>query len=174
MKPKIILILAFLIGDYSFLGAQTDTLNQPHMNYKVQKEYDENGNIIRYDSSYSYSYSSPGFNNFQLDSFPSFPELFNPDFMEEFFNSSPWMMDSLFDFQYQFRPFLDDSLMNSFFDFPIDHYRDKFYYEYQFQHLDSLMKRYQFMIDSMYNAPDSLSIPVQPNKNKKILKTTPI
>lgn len=46
--------------------------NQPKVDVKVNKKYDENGNLIQYDSSYSVIYSSPGtdiqFNNMDSDS----------------------------------------------------------------------------------------------------------
>lgn len=39
---------------------QLSTTNQPNEKIKVTREYDENGNLIRYDSTYSYFYSSNG------------------------------------------------------------------------------------------------------------------
>lgn len=37
---------------------ENNCANQPQENIKVNKEYDKNGNLISYDSTYSYSYSS--------------------------------------------------------------------------------------------------------------------
>jgi hypothetical protein len=39
---------------------QTDTANIPKYKIKVNKQYDDSGHLMRYDSSYSYSYTSPG------------------------------------------------------------------------------------------------------------------
>ena len=41
--------------------AVSDTAN-PKTSVTVNKKYDDKGNLIRYDSSYSYSYKSPGGN----------------------------------------------------------------------------------------------------------------
>ena len=41
-------------------GEDSLNTNQPKVNYKVNKQYDEHGNLISYDSTYTYSYSSPG------------------------------------------------------------------------------------------------------------------
>ncbi|PBQ33536.1 hypothetical protein CNR22_17720 [Sphingobacteriaceae bacterium] len=39
---------------------ETETLSKPVVRFKVNKQYDTNGNVIRYDSTYSYSYSGTG------------------------------------------------------------------------------------------------------------------
>jgi hypothetical protein len=36
-------------------NTKTDSINQPKEHWKVHKEFDENGNVIRYDSIYSWS-----------------------------------------------------------------------------------------------------------------------
>lgn len=41
---------------------------QPDERVEVNKEYDEDGNLVRYDSTYSYSYSSSGMSGVQMDS----------------------------------------------------------------------------------------------------------
>jgi hypothetical protein len=40
--------------------AATDSTANPKTDVKVNKKYDDKGNLIQYDSSYSYFYSSPG------------------------------------------------------------------------------------------------------------------
>ena len=45
-----------------------DTINHPQTNIKVNREYDKNGNLIRYDSTYSYSYSNISGNPANIDS----------------------------------------------------------------------------------------------------------
>jgi hypothetical protein len=45
-----------------------DTINHPQTNIKVNREYDKNGNLIRYDSTYSYSYSNVSGSPANIDS----------------------------------------------------------------------------------------------------------
>ncbi len=59
------LFLSVLVGCKGQVNDKTgsnklDTINkiEPKTNIKVNKEYDENGNLIRYDSTYSYYYSN--------------------------------------------------------------------------------------------------------------------
>ncbi len=49
-------------NDRSFLPDNEDSLkrNEPKVDVKVNKKFDENGNLIQYDSSYSIIYTSPG------------------------------------------------------------------------------------------------------------------
>jgi hypothetical protein len=55
-----------------------DTLNKPKFNVKVNKEFDSKGNLIRYDSTYSYSFKGNGSMAF-------------PDSLGAFkFSRSPW------------------------------------------------------------------------------------
>jgi hypothetical protein len=73
-------------------------VNQPKIDIKVNKKYDESGNLIQYDSSYSIIYSSPNsdiqYFNFDNDSlFMKFKnnmninDFFNNDFFtDDFFN----------------------------------------------------------------------------------------
>lgn len=77
--------------------------NQPKTDIQVNKEYDENGNLIRYDSSYSYYYSNiqnePVLGDSLLNEFKGY---FNNNC---FFSKDPFFNDLFF----------GDSLMN--FDF---------------------------------------------------------
>ncbi|HBF87088.1 MAG TPA: hypothetical protein DDX39_00490 [Bacteroidales bacterium] len=63
----------------------------PQTNVEVNKEYDENGNLTRYDSTYTYFYSSSGDETFMNDSvFIDFQKHFNQPFgfaNEPFFNN---------------------------------------------------------------------------------------
>ena len=68
----------------------------PKIDVKVNKEYDKNGNIIKYDSIYSYFYSNINdtnsidtvFNNFYSLFEKSSPDLINNYFDNVFFNDS--------------------------------------------------------------------------------------
>jgi hypothetical protein len=75
-----------------------DTARKPTTNYRINKEYDSKGNLVRYDSVYSYVYTGSGkpFLNdsifYQLKPFlgTPFPAPFNG------FNSRLFFNDSLF------------------------------------------------------------------------------
>ena len=80
------------------LGGLTDTLeNKPQTKIIVNKEYDEFGNLVKFDSSYSYFYSNlqndstfgdSSYNLFQEDFFNSFPNIQKPFLNDIFFEDS--------------------------------------------------------------------------------------
>jgi hypothetical protein len=90
-----------LYGNQSEGFSVKDTLkNQPKVDIKVNKKYDEFGNLIQYDSSYSIFYSSPGANihffNGNSDSVMAhFRDFFDNDkfFKDEFFDKNFRMFD---------------------------------------------------------------------------------
>lgn len=75
----------------------------PNGNWKIKKEIDENGNIIKYDS--TFSYSSRGFNRVNSDS------IFNSFFEEPKFDDF-FLRDSAF-FNTHYKRM--DEIMNRFF-----------------------------------------------------------
>lgn len=109
------LLLSFFL--YSFINQNDNSknyspdnddslkINQPKIDVKVNKKFDEKGNMIQYDSSYSIIYSSPGtdiqFYNLDNDSifsqfknsmqendfFKHFPDM---DFQNDFFKMDTW------------------------------------------------------------------------------------
>ncbi|MBI9057545.1 MAG: hypothetical protein JEZ01_07205 [Labilibaculum sp.] len=70
MKIVINSALSVFILLFSFTGftQKQDTTKLPNKNIKVQREYDEDGNLIRYDSTYVYSWSSDSSYHFNPDS----------------------------------------------------------------------------------------------------------
>lgn len=97
-------ILSIIITSCSFSQSNEKQLNangnQPKINFKVNKQYDDKGNVIGYDSTYSYSFSD-SINSLNHDtaifrsySFPNgqFPgsinQQFNPD---SIFKNDPFM-----------------------------------------------------------------------------------
>ncbi len=74
--------------------------NAPHSSWKVNRKYDDKGNLIRYDSTYTWSYSSGGKSrqvnadsvmaSFRREFNVEFPSLFNKSF------GDPVWSDSLF------------------------------------------------------------------------------
>jgi len=77
MKTIKIMLVSLLFVNFSGCNGQTpkgkselaetkqatplkgDSLDKPRIGVKVNKQYDDKGNIVRFDSTYSYFYSSP-------------------------------------------------------------------------------------------------------------------
>ena len=122
MKNLIFLVLFFLIisnSSHSQLEVYIDTskTESPNESWNVNKKYDKDGNIIQYDSSYSYSYLSNG-GYLNIDSLISTFGMNN-------FYSNPFEIYSTFNFfnqrsriiEYVFKEFIQiDSFFNDFFD----------------------------------------------------------
>ncbi len=149
MKIKAILFLLLPILSFTGCNGQTkkgesstvtakneiaveDTLNKPQVKVKVNKQFDNKGNIVRYDSTYSYFYSSPGgkslnssndsvYSHFRSYFHKKYPDFLKPQYDNIFYN------DSLF--------------------------------KYDFFNNDYFMKRFELnrkMFDNMYQQMDSL------------------
>jgi len=76
---------------------------KPKIDYKVNKEYDENGNLIRVDSTYTYYYSNIDKDAMMNDSiFKKFNEHFNlkspfgNSLLDEFFKQNNYLEDDFF------------------------------------------------------------------------------
>jgi hypothetical protein len=80
--------------------------NEPKTNIKVKKEYDDHGNIVRYDSTYTYVYSNPESNSVSDSIMENFSKHFSKHFSDEnFFSDDPFLNDM----------FAGDSLLKSDF-----------------------------------------------------------
>jgi hypothetical protein len=109
-------------------------VNKPKVEIKVNKVYDENGNIIRYDSVYTWSYS--GGNNGNVDVFTIDPDsLFN--------SFIPWFDQhaDIFSNPFSNKIFNDSTMYLDFFN--NDHFFDDwqnelFNFQDEMKHLDSL------------------------------------
>ena len=95
--------------------------NKPQKSWTVNKEFDENGNVIRYDSTYTWSYSNVEGDlvNVNVDSlmnsFKSYfndqmPSIIGQDFMK------PMMGDSLLREDFFSNNFFHDRFKDDFFD----------------------------------------------------------
>jgi hypothetical protein len=143
MKQFLILAVAVFLGFLNCNGQKYDTASgktNPNTDIKVNKEYDEQGNLIRYDSTYTYSYSNIGTDSLFSDSiFNSFRDHFNHRFLfsedpffKDFFFQDSVMKDDFFDdnfFMKRFKENMDqmdnlfeemDSVKNDFFKKQID------------------------------------------------------
>lgn len=146
--------------------------NKPDIKYKVNKEYDKNGNITRYDSTYSYSWSSNGQIPFDIDSvYYHFKNLgfINFDFDYTFNHlgeSIPFRNDSIFgktfpNFDKQFEDFFKNTpfSMDPFLDNNSKSYIGGDIQKQLFEH----QKRMEQLFHDFYLNPDSIN--KTPNKN---------
>lgn len=118
---KMVFLSMMIVGLFPFSKAfcqiHTQTPNEPKEDIKVNREYDENGNVIRYDSTYSWSWSSTGDNG-------TFPDsVFQ--FYNGFGSFSSFNVDSLFQ---QFNMLMQGSMFpdSMFFNEPFFHFNDPF------------------------------------------------
>ena len=123
-KITVLVLVSFLISNFSFsqLEVYLDTIknNSPNESWNVNKKYDKNGNIIQYDSSYSYSYSSTGeylnidslITNFGINNLFSNP--FDLDSSFNFHNQKSRMMENFFNEFMEIDSFFNDFFYNNF------------------------------------------------------------
>ena len=145
----------------------TDSVpNNPKIDIKVRKKYDDNGNLIGYDSTYSYVYVSPGgkaeeinmdslMQQFQPFFFQHGQQMFKDPF-EEFFKNDPFLNDNFFD-----EHFFENQFNQNMFNF-----------KEMFQRMDSLRNEFlkqQYPNFTPGQTPNGLKVPKkkQNDKNKK-------
>lgn len=102
-----------------------DSLAKPKIDVKVNRQYDDKGNIVRFDSTYSYFYSSPKgsiylANDSVFSSFRSFFEKSYPDLMDRrtnniFFNDSLFKYDFFNDDYFQKRFELNNKMFENIY-----------------------------------------------------------
>ncbi len=138
MISKVLLTIAISIALFSCNGQNTRKESEntgdttPKTDIKVNKEYDDQGNLIRYDSTYSYYYSNIKDDSKLKDSiFSSFKQHFNDQF---FFSDRPYFNNLFF----------QDSLL--FYDF----YKDDFF-QNRFKSNMGKMDRMFWEMDSIKN-----------------------
>ena len=112
-KVMTLMFLSFLVGGCN--GQKTlnekgtkqiasiDTVAKPKEDIRVNKRYDDKGNLLQYDSTYSYFYSSPGFknrissdslfSNFKLPLKDEYKGLLDDNMNSIFFNDSLFKYD---------------------------------------------------------------------------------
>jgi hypothetical protein len=117
MKKLAIMCIAFIItllscnGQYEKKADKNSKTNAPNTDIKVNKEYDKNGNLIKYDSTYSSYYSHIGNNSILGDSIlKSFKNHFNQKYLfsnEPFFNDL-FFQDSLLRYDFYKKDFFSN------------------------------------------------------------------
>ncbi|MBV7269873.1 hypothetical protein [Winogradskyella luteola] len=134
---------------------QSDSLDQPKESWKVNKEVDENGNIIRYDSIYSRS------------SFGNLKDMAK----DSMFNKVQSMMQKRFSmFQSPgMNGFAEhDSIMKQFFS--DDFFKDDFFSNgapSSFPNMDDMIKRMEAMRQQFFNDNHRYIIPPEEKKMKE-------
>ena len=124
----------------------------------VNKEFDENGNLIQYDSTYVWQWNSDSTMNFSFDDNfafgKEFPEMFNGFFNDSIFEQFGLLHD------HQFQPFIDEEFFRHFqhsfpdsmsvqgFPFELDsttsfQFGQQFPGNFDFQELEDLQKQFQ-------------------------------
>lgn len=142
------------------INEREDTVkNNPKIDIKVEKEYDENGNIIRYDSSYTYIYTHPNGNSEELN-MDSIFESFRPYFFDRGFDIMHDPFNRFFDKDtfYQRHFFDDDFFMQQF-------ENEMFRFEEMMQKMDSLRNRF---LREQYPDYEQLDEPVKKKKTKGV------
>ncbi|MEI8202798.1 MAG: hypothetical protein WCH34_07280 [Bacteroidota bacterium] len=146
-----ILILSTLFQVASNAQNQNDeqknqSNTQPKTNIKVNKEYDKEGNLIKYDSTYTYYYSnSENSQNINDSVLNDFKKQFHQQY---FFSDEPFFNNFFF----------QDSLMNNNF-FSNDYFSKRFK-----DNMESMDKLFQQM-DSLKN--EFFLKPTQPEDKKQ-------
>ena len=137
MRHLWFIILAVALVSYSCDAQKKDSTNNvtmlktvPKTNIKVNKEYDKDGNLIKYDSTYSYFYSNMGTDSHIRDS------VFN-EFMKKFNEQYSFPDTSFFN-----NVFFQDSLLK------YDFFKNDFFIE-RFRHN-------QKQVEKIFNEMDSL------------------
>lgn len=119
-------------GQQKNQNKEKQNANLPETDIKVNKEYDEDGNLIRYDSTYSYYYSNIAEDKTMQDSiFNAFREHFNDQY---FFSNRPFFEEFFF----------EDSLLH------YDFYKEDFFSK-RFQHNMKRMEELFKEMDSVKN-----------------------
>jgi len=154
MKKTMIISIMFLLIVTACSGQKNENTiskakeNQPKTNIQVNKEYDELGNLIKYDSTYSYYYSNIENDIFLRDSIINqFKNNFNTQYL---FSKDPFFSDFFF----------RDSLLN--FDF----YTKDFFLN-RYQNNTKRMNQLFMEMDSIKNLFFREQFP-EPNKKKEI------
>jgi hypothetical protein len=138
-------MLAVLAVSIALSGCNGQTMNKenkpkttvPQTNIKVNKEYDKNGNLIRFDSSYSSYYSNIKGDSVLKDSiFNNFKSRFNNSY---FFSNQPYFKDFFF----------ADSLLK------YDFYKKDFFYNrfrQNIDRMDSLFRGMDIVKNDFFNS----------------------
>lgn len=104
---------------------QQDSLHKPKVNVQVNRKYDDNGNLISFDSTYSYFYQSPSgqlstdndtiFQKFSQHFNTMYPGFLNKGSKDLFFNDSLFKYDFFNDDYFRKRYELNSKIFEDMF-----------------------------------------------------------
>ncbi|MEZ4722651.1 MAG: hypothetical protein R2813_12320 [Flavobacteriales bacterium] len=110
--------------------------NQPDVRVSVNREYDDNGNLIRFDSTYSWSYQSKSGDEMMVN-----PDSVIMQFRSQFNHHFSNRIDSQFQQWFQFDPFIQQDFMSP--DFFHDRWqRDMLDMDMMFRQMDSIKRQF--------------------------------
>lgn len=172
---RLVTLLVFFFFP-SLQAQQPDTLKGPDIHIKVHTDRDDQGNIIRYDSAYSYSWSSTGDSIPRIidsllqghDLFPHHFWPFRPGMLMP--DSLPGYIISPFDFNSDpfFYGFTDTTFYKSIERF-FEEFRKGFYHGHAFPQ-DSLITPYFRHIPAFPQFPPVPDFPESDKKHRKAIK----
>jgi len=134
-----------------------DNKNQPDVHINVNRELDKNGNVVRYDSTYSWSWRSDGSQpvpqNFLNDS--------NHTAFFRFFDNQDFPEDQLIN------PF--DNNIDSLFS---QHFNGSYFVNME-KEMQEMMQHQQQMMNELFGQPPIIPAPEQKNDTNNIQKKVP-
>ena len=117
MKKLCILLVVSLLSVY--VMAQADTIVQPNVQIKVKKQFDNNGNVVGYDSTVVTTWHSGNFDvdadslyKSMMEKMPFDFSVMSPDSMWINFNKNFFNISSPFDIEEEFKK-MDEMFMKS-------------------------------------------------------------
>lgn len=150
-KTGALLIIPGLFSCSFSQTADSDSIqkkkNQPDVHINVNRELDNNGNVIRFDSTYSWSWSSDGSQTIPND-------FINDTIRLGSFNKNMF-----------FNPFGSDTILNPSFN-------DLFYNNFENQ-MQEMMQRQRQMMEELFGQPPIIPAPEEKDKNNIQQKVPP-
>lgn len=153
----VLLCLTSFSYGQSIEQSEPNKKNQPDVRINVNRELDNNGNVIRYDSTYSWSWSSDG----SQDSQQFLMNDSNNAFFFKFFDNQDFQNE-------QFLNLLDnniDSLYSRHFSDP--------YFENMEKQMQEMMHRQQQFMEELFGQPPIIPAPEENNDTNNFQQKAP-
>lgn len=177
MKKAVLTTMILCIG-LSMTQAQNKQ-GTPEEKSIVNKEFDENGNLLKYDSTYVWQWNSDSTMSFSFGDDWAFGQKF-PDMFGEFFNDSIFEKYGLFN-NPSFQPFGNDDFFGQFghtfpgFPFENDsvfryHFGQPFQDDFGLKEFEELQKQMQRYFNQRNNMLPDFSTPEQRREWEELLQ----
>lgn len=172
------LATTLIIFSFAFLSVFAQKIT-PEEKSIVNKEFDENGNLLKYDSTYVWQWNSDSTFNFSFGDDWAFGQKF-PGIFEEFFNDSIFEQFGLFS-NPSFQPFGNDDFLGQFgHSFPGLPFENDSVFRYHFgqpfqddiglKEFEELQKQMQEYFNQRHKMIPELSTPEQRKEWEELLK----